>query len=236
MRSAKLERQRRLAAGGRPGYQDRVPDPALALCRISFMPLVATLISHPAARALTPAAREYGVACGRRKRVALAGRRHRLRPGAARGLGKRRGSTRTCAQRWPATPSTSSSSDAARTAQEDPDRRHGFDHDRPGMHRRTGRRGRAEGPRRRDHRALDERRDRLRAGAARTRGAAEGPRRRRHRPHHRQPPDAGLRRPRAGAHHARATAPGRRWSPAASRLHRAASPRCSASTRTAPTA
>ena len=76
-----VERQRRLAAGGRPGYQDRVPDPAAFRLILGFrsMPLVATLISHPTARALSPSASEYARAVGRRKRARLAWRRHRLR-------------------------------------------------------------------------------------------------------------------------------------------------------------
>ena len=93
---------------------------------------------------------------------------------------------------------------AARPAQEAFSRRHGFHHDRPGMHRRTRRFRRPEGACRRHHRARDARRDRVRAGAARARRAAEGPagqrgRRGAGKAHH---ADAG--RPRTGRDHARA--------------------------------
>ena len=92
---------------------------------------------------------------------------------------------------------------AARPAQEAFSGRHGFHHDRPGMHRRTGRFRRAEGACRRDHRTRDARRDRVRAGAARARRAAEGSagqrgRRGAGKAHH---ADAG--RPRTGHDHAR---------------------------------
>ena len=58
------------------------------------------------------------------------------------------------------------------TAQEAFSGGHGFHHDRPGMHRRAGRFRRAEGACRRNHRAGDARRNRIRAGAARARRAA----------------------------------------------------------------
>ena len=94
--------------------------------------------------------------------------------------------------------------------------RHGFHHDRPGMHRRTGGFRRPEGPCRRDHRTRDARRDRVRAGAARARRAAEGPAGRRGRrsaenAHH---ADAG--RPRTGHDHAR---PWRLYLPDLGRLY-----------------
>src|SRR5690606_36678280 len=47
------QRQCRLAAGGRPRYQDRALE-SLSRQRDSSMPLVATLVSNPAARALAP--------------------------------------------------------------------------------------------------------------------------------------------------------------------------------------
>ena len=89
------------------------------------------------------------------------------------------------------------------TAQEAFSGGHGFHHDRPGMHRRTGRLRRAEGACRRNHRTRDARRNRIRAGAARARRAAEGSAGRRGRrgagkAHH---ADAG--RPRTGHDHAR---------------------------------
>ena len=88
-------------------------------------------------------------------------------------------------------------------AQETVRRRHGFHHDRAGMHRRTGRLCRPESPCRGDHRARDARRDRVRAGVARTRRAAERPaargRGRGHREtHHAQPRRAHPRRHHAG--------------------------------------
>ena len=103
-----------------------------------------------------------------------------------------------------------------RPAQEAFSGRHGFHHDRPGMHRRTGRFRRAEGACRRDHRTRDARRDRVRAGAARARRAAEGPagqrgRRGAGKAHH---ADAG--RPRTGHDHAR---PRRLYLPDLRRLH-----------------
>ena len=101
-------------------------------------------------------------------------------------------------------------------AQEAFSRRHGFHHDRPGMHRRTGRFRRAEGACRRHHRTRDARRDRVRAGAARARRAAEGPagRRGRRSPAKAHHADAG--RPRAGHDHAR---PWRLYLPDLGRLY-----------------
>ena len=86
-----------------------------------------------------------------------------------------------------------------------------------------------------DHRALDERRDRLRAGAARTRRAAQGPRHAGDRQDHRAAHHAGRRRRRACRAPCAAMAPGRRWSPGASMSSRRRSPRKSAFRRTAPT-
>ena len=81
--------------------------------------------------------------------------------------------------------------------------RHGFHHDRAGMHRRAGRLCRAEGGGLRDHRARHARRDRLRAGLARAGGAAQGPAGRRRRRDHRR------------AHHADAGRPDARRRPCA---------------------
>ena len=101
-------------------------------------------------------------------------------------------------------------------AQEAFSRRHGFHHDRPGMHRRAGGFRRAEGPCRGHHRTRHARRDRIRAGAARARRAAQGPfgRRGRRSPEDAHPAYAG----RAGAGHDHAR-PRRLYLPDLGRLH-----------------
>ncbi len=173
---------------------------------------------------------------GRRKRDLLARRRRRLRSRAAAmaSAGDEAAELR-CARRWRPSRSTSSSRKPSARRKKILHRRHGFDHDRPGMHRRTGRRGRPQGPCRRDHRALDERRDRLRAGAARARRAAEGSRRCRSSTASSRPADAGVRRARRWSQTMRAHGA---WTALVSGgfdVFTARSPKCSASTRTAPT-
>ena len=123
-----------------------------------------------------------------------------------------------CAQRWPSEPVDVIVQQADDAAQEDPDCRHGFDHDRPGMHRRAGRRNRHQGRRSPRITARSMNGEIAFEPALRERVALlEGPRHAGGRPHHRQRasrwPRGGRR---AGAHHAQPMAPGRHWSPAAS--------------------
>ena len=139
----------------------------------SSMPLVATLISHPAERAVKAPLLDMA------SRTLKATEAHWLAPEIAcdlrlpEGAEPRRGARPA---RGPCRAARRPGHPACRGARQAPAaRRHGLDHDRPGVHRRTRRRSRPEGPCRRDHGAVDEWRDRVRAGAARARRAAEGP-------------------------------------------------------------
>ena len=162
-----LQRQRRLAARGRPGYQDRVLHAPLARLPAGIFHAARRHACFPSrqSRALSPtlanmASRSVGasaivwLADGDRLRSCLAGRQA-TRPRPA-----------------PRLRAALAAEPVDVVVQEAESRRKkiliadmDFDHDRPGMHRRTGRRDRHQGPCRRDHRALDEWRDRLRAGA-----------------------------------------------------------------------
>ncbi len=114
---------------------------------------------------------------------------------------------------------------ARRAPQEAAGCRHGFHHDRPGMHRRARRLCRPQEPRRGDHRARDARRDRVRAGVARARRPAQRPAGDSDRSGHRRahPPDAG--RPDAGRNDAGERRPYLRGVRRLHRLHVAALPR-----------
>ena len=211
--SRQRQRQRRLAAGGRPCDKHR------ACC-------------SPAANS-RHVSRRHADLQSRQPRARLDDRRRRARH-SSRAPVRRTGCSATSPStfpsphrrhrrhrrppargaRRPADRHRGAASD--RPAQEAFSGRHGFHHDRPGMHRRTGGFRRPEGACRRHHRARHARRDRIRAGAARARGAAEGPAGRRGRrgageAHH---ADAG--RPRTGGDHARAR---RLYLPGLRRLH-----------------
>ena len=204
----KLQRQRRLAAGGRPCdkhglAQNQRIRPHVPRRYPHLQSGQSRARQHHRRRRAgrSPLARNGAMA------VRRGGGRHSLRqpgqePGRHQGdrsppaKGARRPADRHCraACRGPAQEAFSGG--------------HGFHHDRPGMHRRTGRFRRPEGACRRHHRTRDARRNRIRAGAARARRAAEGyagqrGRRGAGKAHH---ADAGG--PRTGFHHARAAAPG----------------------------
>ena len=115
-------------------------------------------------------------------------------------------------------------------------RRHGFDPDRPGVHRRTRRFCRRRGLCRRDHRARHAGRDRLRGGAARARGAARRPAGKRDRRGAGNAHHADVRRAHFGAHHAARAAAMWRSSPAAFSNSPARSPSGSERASIAPTA
>ena len=212
---AKLERQRRLAAGGRPCDKHGLAHNSANSPRMS---LVATLICNPANPALDTtivdgALRRSALARPGAMAVRRSGGRHSLRQRRADDIKAIEARLREARGDLPIDIVVQP---AARPAQEAFSGRHGFHHDRPGMHRRTGRFRRPEGACRRHHRTRDARRNRVRAGAARARRAAEGSagqRRRRGagKAHH---ADAG--RPRTGRDHAR---PRRLHLPDLGRLH-----------------
>ena len=166
------ERQRRLAAGGRPcdkhGLVDRL---GAGHSRSHTMSLVATLICNPNNPALNSTILE-----GARAVLPSAGPAHWLWDEVAADIPfdaptKDKDDIRAISERLR----------AARgdlpidiVVQPIATRRKklfladiDFDHDRPGMHRRTGRLRRLEGSRRQNHRAGHARRDRVRAGVAR---------------------------------------------------------------------
>ena len=231
-----IQRQRRLAARGRPRYQDRVLDAVPCLFPPeSSMPLVATLISHPHSRALSPAWRIWprgssaqakstgwptAVACD----LTLPGRRATLTAEA------------TLRAALAAEPIDIVVQDGA-------DRRKKIliaDMDSTMIDQEcideladeVGIKAAGRG----HHRALDEWRDRLRAGAARARRAAQGPRRVGRRP---RSSNAASRWPRAAASWSRTMRAPRRLDGARfrrlRRLHRPDRREDRLSTRTAPT-
>ena len=162
------QRQRRLAAGGRPCNKHRAWRLAYDSCRDPDRTTRtrSTAAAVERARAALPGA-------GAPRWLAPAHRRrHSLYPGSA--AADQRALSRTPARRSPA------AIDVVRASRRQPPQeavpgRHGLDHDRAGMHRRAGRLCRPQSPCRRHHRARHARRDRLRAGFARARGAARRP-------------------------------------------------------------
>ena len=164
------QRQRRLAARGRPCDKHRL------LVRRSAMTHVATLISNPAQPALDEAAlRVARAALPGTASAALARSRHRGRHSLYAGWHGRQSDRRARPRRARRAADRRGRAAHRHTAQAAVRRRHGFHHDRPGMHRRARRLCGAESACGGDHRARDARRDRVRAGAARARGVAEGP-------------------------------------------------------------
>ena len=145
------------------------------------MTFVATLISNPAAPALDAAAIERARSAlpsaqapiwldpGIAADIPFTGPRENPQADDSRALAAR---VRAALAGVPVDVLLQPASGAAQAAVS---RRHGFHHDRPGMHRRTRRLCRAQAAGRGHHRARHARRDRIRAGAARARGAAQGP-------------------------------------------------------------
>ena len=162
--------------------------------------LVATLVANPARPVLTDALIDAAArALGQEteQRVLARGIAADISSRRRQRDGRNRHSRRPAATN----PSTSSSS-RPRPPQAPVPGRHGFHHDRPGMHRRARRLRRPEGGGLGDHRTRHARRDRLRAGAARARGASEGPARRGRRRDHQDPHHPDARRAGTGPDHA----------------------------------
>ena len=152
-----LQSQSRLAAGGRPRYQDRVLDKPIAPPAQRIAPCLSSPHSFPIRQ------REF---LHRRSRI------WRRRLSAQEGsTGWRRMSLATCFCRLrkliPArlavlrdclalVPVDIVVHDSAGRQKKILHRRHGFHHDRPGMHRRTGRRSGHQGSRCRHHGTLHE--------------------------------------------------------------------------------